>query len=73
MSTRSRNLVVLRPKCRFCQRYWTPQDGVVASSTYCSACSGERRALAAEHLDLRPLTAADVVGPYLLPRFLRPT
>lgn len=73
MSNRSRNLAVLRPQCRFCQRYWTPEDGVVASSTYCSVCSDERRAVAADHLDLKSLTAAEVAGPYLLPRMLRPT
>lgn len=71
MSNRPKRLAVLRPRCRFCGRYWTPEDGIVADSSYCSACSESRRLLAAEHLGLRPLTAADAVGPYLLPRALR--
>ena len=71
MSNRSKRLAVLRPQCRFCERYWMPEDGVVASSSYCAACSDARRAFAAEHLGLKPLTAADAVVPYLLPRALR--
>lgn len=68
MSKRSGRLAVLRPQCRFCERYWTPEDGVVASSSYCSACVDDRRAIAAELLGLRPLTAAEKAGRYLLPR-----
>lgn len=71
MSNRSKRLTILRPQCRFCGRYWMPADGVVANSSFCSACSDSRRALASEHLGLRPLTSADTVGPYLLPRALR--
>lgn len=71
MSKRPERLAVLRPQCRFCGRYWMPADGVVANSSYCSACSDSRRALASEQLGLRPLTAADAVGPYLLPSALR--
>ncbi len=36
------------PLCRFCSRPWKPSPGVVASESYCGACSPERQAKARE-------------------------
>lgn len=64
-------LKVERPRCRCCGRAWLPPRGVVATDAYCSRCSSFRRDAAAVAFELSPLTAADAIGAYLLPRLLR--
>lgn len=71
MSTKSANLKVALPRCRHCQRYWQPDEGVLASSSYCPFCSESRRAEAAQRLGFKPLKPADENDFYLLPRALR--
>jgi hypothetical protein len=56
------------PKCRCCNRPWLPAMDVTASQGYCRKCRKERREAARQALDLHPITAADLDGPYLLPR-----
>lgn len=73
MSRKSPNLSMSLPRCGHCGRYWHPAEGVTAKSAYCKRCAKERRAEAATVLGLRPLTAAETVGPYLPPRLLRST
>lgn len=73
MKRKASNLHLSLPKCRCCGRYWHPPEGVVADAAYCKKCAKERRAAAAASLGLRPLTAVEGVGPYLLPRHLRVT
>jgi hypothetical protein len=72
MPRKSPNLKVSMPRCRKCERYWRPAEGVSAKSSYCKRCAKERRAAAAAALGLRPLTPAEALGPYLPPRHLRP-
>lgn len=55
------------PKCRFCGRVWHPQEGVVASKSFCSACSGDRRELAIKALGAKPPVRTPDLGPYVLP------
>lgn len=69
--SKARALKVERPRCQCCGRAWLPPRGVVATDAYCSQCSSFRRNVAAVAFELAPLTAADAVGPYLLPRLLR--
>lgn len=71
MSKKSANLSAALPRCRFCQSYWQPGEGVVASKSYCPSCSELRRSIATKHLMLKPLTQIDSDGQYLLPRSLR--
>lgn len=71
MSRKSPNLALSLPRCRNCQRYWRPQQGVSAQTGYCKKCAQDRRAAAMVRFDLKPLAAADFDGPYLLPRALR--
>jgi hypothetical protein len=59
------------PKCRHCGRQWKPRLGVVADHSFCSRCKNDRREIAKQNLDLRPLRETDFDGPYLLPRRLR--
>lgn len=60
-----------RPRCRYCNKKWTPPAGVVAQRAYCTDCRSGRRAEAVAALGARKITADDLVGPYLLPRALR--
>lgn len=71
MSTKQANLNAALPRCRHCQRYWQPDEGVVASNSYCSFCSESRRTIAEKHLELKPLNQVDTAERYLLPRSLR--
>ena len=71
MSTKSANLTTALARCRYCQRYWQPGQGVVASRSYCSYCSESRRSIAAKNLGLKSLTQADESERYMLPRSLR--
>lgn len=71
MSTKHENLNAALPRCRYCQRYWQPEEGVVASNAYCSVCSMSRRAIAAKQLGLKPLSQLDRNERYVLPRSLR--
>jgi hypothetical protein len=59
------------PKCRHCGRAWLPRDGAVAMNNYCKRCRAERRLLAGQVFELRPITGSDVDGAYVLPRRLR--
>ena len=72
MSYKSPNLMLSLPRCRNCNRHWRPAAGVVASSGYCSRCAKARRAAATARFELKPITKADLQGPYLLPRRFRP-
>lgn len=72
MSRKSFNLTLSLPKCQHCGRYWRPAQGVVADRANCGRCASERRAIASSALSLKPLTAADVIGSFVLPRRLRP-
>lgn len=71
MTRKSPNRTLSQPQCRNCGRYWRPAEGVIATSSYCRKCAQGRRKSAAEALGLRPLTAAETIGPYLPPRLLR--
>lgn len=71
MSKRSVNLAIVRPRCRFCSRPWTPAEGVSAEQAHCPLCSESRHTVAAKAFGLRPLTPADFDGQYLLPRSRR--
>lgn len=71
MVQKSPNLTLSLPKCGFCGRYWRPPQGMVADSGNCQKCSLERRKIASSSLGLKPITAADVTGNFLLPRRLR--
>lgn len=73
MGRKSPNLRVSQPKCRSCGRLWRPAEGVVASRSYCKRCSSERRAKAAAHFGLKPISPDEVTGAYRLPRALRGT
>ena len=72
MARKSPNLNVSLPRCRSCSRYWRPPEGVTATSGYCKRCAKDRQATATAALALRPLTPADIVGPYRVPRYMRP-
>jgi len=63
--------MLMFPKCRHCGRKWHPQEGAVASRDYCQVCHKDRREVAKRKFSLRPLSAADFNGPYLLPKALR--
>lgn len=71
MSRRSSNLSLILPRCRNCQHYWQPGQGVSVQTGYCKRCAQDRRAAANIRFDLKPLAAADFDGSYLLPRALR--
>lgn len=71
MSTKHENLNVALPRCRHCQRYWQPEEGVVANNAYCSVCAMSRQAIAAKQLGLKPLCRLDRNERYVLPRSLR--
>jgi len=71
MSKKSVNLTASPPRCRFCLRYWQPEEGVIADKSYCRACSESRRAVAAKAFAHRPLELDDVTGAHVLPRLLR--
>jgi len=71
MSQKSPNVTLTLPRCSHCGRFWRPTRGLVADAAYCKRCSKDRQAAAATHFGLRPLTAADFTGQYLLPRRLR--
>ena len=72
MARKSPNLTVSLPRCRSCTRHWRPPEGVSATSAYCKRCATERQAAAMGALALRPLAPVDVIGPYLVPRYMRP-
>jgi hypothetical protein len=42
---------LIRPKCRFCAREWTPPAYVSANVAYCSECEVDRLDLARERCD----------------------
>jgi late competence protein required for DNA uptake (superfamily II DNA/RNA helicase) len=65
------NLKLALPRCRHCQSYWQPDEGVSATITYCPSCSEFRRAEAAQRLGFKPIQSADENDLYLLPRALR--
>jgi len=65
--------MITRPRCRYCNREWVPAIGVAATQDYCRRCRKARREKAKRAFGLRPLTAADFDGPYLLPRARRGT
>lgn len=71
MSKISINLSIEQPQCRYCSRYWIPEEGVSADQSYCPLCTAARKAAAAEALGLRPLSATDASYGYFLPRALR--
>lgn len=71
MARKSSKKKMKMPKCRACERAWRPAAGVVASSAYCPKCARERRKMAAAHFGWKPITAVDLIGPYLLPARLR--
>lgn len=71
MSKRLPNLRLTSPRCTFCGATWQPAEGIDALTTYCPCCADERRALAQAHFQLKPLSAADFCGGYILPRRLR--
>lgn len=71
MKRKASNLRLSVPKCRHCGRYWQPPEGVVADAAFCEKCAAERRSAAARALGLRPITATEGVGPYIVPRQLR--
>lgn len=73
MKRKAPNLGVSLPTCRCCGNYWRPAPGLVADAGYCKKCAKERRAVAASRLGLKPITAADLTGRYLLPRRFRPS
>lgn len=53
-------------QCRFCGRKWDPPRGVSVSTSYCAACSRERREAARTRFsDWKELV---VVGKYLVRR-----
>jgi Zn finger protein HypA/HybF involved in hydrogenase expression len=59
------------PLCRHCGRRWELKNGKTAFSSYCEACSSERRKIAQAKLSLRPITANASEGPYLVPYLKR--
>lgn len=71
MSKRHHNLRLSPPRCTFCGATWQPAEGVDALANYCTSCSDTRRAAAQAHFQLKPLSAADFVDGYLLPRRMR--
>ncbi|MCY1433774.1 hypothetical protein D9M71_498120 [compost metagenome] len=71
MSKRLPNLMLTPPQCAFCGATWQPAEGIDALTTYCASCADDRRALVQTHFQLKPLSAADFCGEYLLPRRLR--
>jgi hypothetical protein len=73
MSRKSPNLTLSLPRCRNCNRHWRPAEGVAASSGYCTRCTKARRAAATSRFQLKRITNANLQGPYLLPRRLRPS
>lgn len=72
MSKRTINLAIEHPVCRYCSRYWMPQEGVSATQSYCPACAESRKKIATDSLNLKPLSLADASYGYFLPRLLRP-
>jgi hypothetical protein len=73
MSRKPPNLRLTLPRCRNCNRHWRPAAGVVACRGYCMRCAKGRRAAATSRFQLKPIANADLQGPYLLPRRLRPS
>lgn len=71
MTKKTPNLTLSVPKCRFCNRYWYPAEGVIASTTYCSRCANARRTAATLRFDLKPVSELDTQGLYFLPRRFR--
>lgn len=71
MSKRHPNLRLTSPRCTFCGATWQPAEGVDALESYCPICADTRRAAAQAYFQLKPLSAADFAGGYLLPRRMR--
>lgn len=71
MSKRHPNLRLTSPRCTFCGAVWHPAEGIDALVTYCPNCADQRRDAAQAHFQLKPLSAADFVDGYLLPRRMR--
>ncbi len=65
------NLKLALPRCRYCQSYWQPEEGVSATITYCPSCSESRCAEAAQHLGFKPIKVTSENDLYLLPRAFR--
>jgi hypothetical protein len=65
---RKTDLLVIAPRCRSCGRALKLEEGAVAASSYGQCCSSARRDAAQRAFGLRPISAADFDGPYLLPR-----
>lgn len=55
------------PNCRYCGKKWLPQDAVVASQTYCTDCSPERRVVATKTLGTSFIDRSRGLGAYVLP------
>lgn len=71
MKRKAPNLGVSLPKCRCCGSFWRPAPGVNATAAYCKRCARLRRAEATVTMGLKPITASDLSGKFLLPRRLR--
>lgn len=55
------------PVCRFCGRNWHPPEGVVAADSFCSVCSGDRKARAIKTLGAKKPVRIPNMGSYALP------
>ena len=71
MRSKSPNLKLAAPRCRYCNRHWRPEMGVVADSDYCKKCTNERQAAATSRLGLKHIMPGDLTGRFLLPRRFR--
>lgn len=56
------------PTCNFCGKQWLPQEEVVASRSFCDGCRSERRVVASQLLNTKPIGWSEGLGPYILPR-----
>lgn len=68
MASTTKSKLVAAPRCRSCGRAIGLSEGIVADSTYCRHCSAARHEAAKRTLDLRPISDADFLGPYVLQR-----
>ena len=61
-------MALMLPTCNFCGAQWLPQEQVVASRSFCDGCKSERRAVAAQLLNTKPIGLSEGLKPYVLPR-----
>jgi len=52
MNEKMPNLTLRLPRCRHCNRYWRPSQGVLATRSFCDNCSESRQKTSAALFNL---------------------